>query len=260
MEKEKIKNFLIFLTILIIFIFSLFNKDFRNKLINFTYLIFSKTGKIFWNISLKINSFFLDFKNFSNLRELNKKLINENLILKQKLIDFENTKEENIKLKKQINIDAQKNISLLPANSWGFSTIDDTIFINKGEKDGIITDLTVITENKILVGKIIKVFENFSQVQLITKKDFSFDIEINNILGIAKGQGNNKLIFDLIPSSSQVSEGDIVKTAKVSGKFFPNLIVGEIKQIEKDERSSYLKGEILPAFLKEDLSILFVIK
>jgi rod shape-determining protein MreC len=255
------KNNKIIIAILLITIFS-FSYIYQTKIKNLVYSISFPLQKRFWNFSLKLSNFYLDLINFHKFREENYQLIEENLKLKNDLILLQQKQKEVLASSSNFNQNLQKKLNLLPCQPWGnFS--QDIIFVDKGSKDGLIEELTVISQNNVLIGKVIKVFENFSQVQLITANNFSFDIQIGDkeTLGLAKGIGNNKLLFDLVPKESEIKIGDIVKTSSISGKFFPGLIVGKIKTISAQD-NTYLKGEIEPEFLnlKDKLSTLFVIK
>jgi len=61
--------------------------------------------------------------------------------------------------------------------------------------------MPVITEEKVLLGRIEEVYRNFSKVMLISNKKSSFDAEVQgkDVTGLVKGRGNFNLILDLVP-------------------------------------------------------------
>ena len=137
----------------------------------------------------------------------------------------------------------------------------DTILINEGFKDGLTKDLPVITQQKILVGRISEVYKNFSKVQLITQKDTSFDAKIldTEISGLIKGEGNLRLFLDLIPPEKEIKKGDVVITTVLGGIFPRGLLVGEIEKVIKSDIEPWQQAKVKPAFNIEGLETLFII-
>jgi rod shape-determining protein MreC len=133
--------------------------------------------------------------------------------------------------------------------------------INKGSKDGIEENMPVITSQKILVGKIYKVYKNYSRVMLLTDKENSFGGKIvgKETLGEVSGEGNLKIIFDLIPQEKEISEGDLVETTALGGVFPKGLLVGKIGKIQKSDVQSFYQAEISPFFDLDKLETVFII-
>jgi len=142
----------------------------------------------------------------------------------------------------------------------------DFILIDQGSEDGISKEMPVITEEKVLVGKISEVYDNFSKVMLISNKEISFDAETLSqkepgsfCSGIIKGQGNFKVLFDLIPKEAAVFQGDVVLTSALGGIFPKGFLVGEIKEVKKNDLEPFQQAEIEPFFNLSRAEILFVV-
>ena len=115
--------------------------------------------------------------------------------------------------------------------------------------------MPAITEQKVLVGRIKEIYDKFSKVMLISQKDSSFDAEF----GIVRGQGNLKLLYDLIPKEKEIFQGDIVVTSALGGIFPQGLLVGKIRKVKKNDVESFQQAEIQPGFNVSQSERLFII-
>ena len=114
-----------------------------------------------------------------------------------------------------------------------------------------------------LLGKIDEVYENFSRIILISNKNSSFNAKIitadDGVLGVVHGEGNFRVIFDLIPREAKVKEGSSVVTTGFEGIFPEGILVGEIKKIEKNDVAPFQKAKVEPAFNIKELNAVFII-
>lgn len=229
---------------------------------NFFYLLFSPFQKWLWKTGSKLSNFFEGISEIKNLKSKNEELklkIQELISEKASLIEL---KKENEILREALNLGLEKEFELSLAEIIAKDISQDYLIIDKGSKAGLKIGLPVITQQKVLVGKIGEVYDNFSKVQLLTSKDSSFDVKIieNDIYGLAKGKGNFKLSLDFIPKEKEIKIADIVVTAILGGIFPQDLLVGEIQSIKKTDITPFQTVEVKPAFNIKDLDSLFVIK
>ena len=279
-----IKKRRILVAALVIFLFFLFlNLTGASKgLREFFYEISSPIQRNFWQGSQKISNFLKPIFIGKDLNKENEELNKINQELFSKLVFFQGLEEENKTLRQALNLDLQKEFRLVLSKIIGKDTGQDFILINKGSGDGISKNMPVITEEKILVGKISEVYSNFSKVMLIyhqgntglgtlTEKSgqFSFDVKIipgsdfemrrEEIPGVAKGNGFLKLIIELIPQDEDVREGDLVVTDIFGGLFPKGLLVGKIKNIRKSDTQPFQEAEVSPFLNLDKINSLFVI-
>jgi len=252
--------------ILLIALFAILNlTPAKKETKNFFYLISSPVQKTFWRAGMETSDFFEMISEMKNLKKENEELklriqelISENISLKE-------LKKENEILRQALKIGLQEEFKLEFSQVTGIDISGDTILINKGLKDGVSKDLSVITEQKTLVGRISEVYKNFSKVQLITYKGISFAAEIEDynqgtpILGEMKGKGNLKLFLDRLPQEREIKKGDIVITTALGGIFPKGLLVGEIQEIFKSDIEPWQQAEVKPAFDIKELETLFII-
>jgi len=251
----------IILVLLVAFFVILNLTGFSKGVKNLIYLISQPIQKTFWKMGDEISDFFEMISEMRNLKKEDEELklkiqelIAENVALKE-------LKKENEILRTALELGLQEEFKLEICQVIGKDISSDTILINKGFKDGLEKDLPVITQQKILVGRISEVYKNFSKVQLITQKDTSFDAKIldTEISGLIKGEGNLRLFLDLIPPEKEIKKGDVVITTVLGGIFPRGLLVGEIEKVIKSDIEPWQQAKVKPAFNIEGLETLFII-
>ena len=174
---------------------------------------------------------------------------------------LKNLEKENEELREALGLGLEKEFKPSLARVIGKDISQDFILINKGFEEGLSKGLSVITPQKILVGKIYEVYRNYSRVMLISNKESSFDGKIaeKEILGQVVGQGNLKVSLDLIPPDKEVSEGDLVETSILGGIFPEGLLIGKVDKIQKSDIQTFDKAEISPFLNLDKLETIFVI-
>ncbi|MFC1789853.1 rod shape-determining protein MreC, partial [Patescibacteria group bacterium] len=214
-----------------------------------------------WKAGGNVSDFFGGVLNSQNLKKENDEL---RLKLQEKeaeIVSLQELKRENETLREALQIGLAEEFKLVFVEVTGKDISGDYIVINKGEKDGISIDMSVISEQKTLIGKISETYDSFSKITLISNKNFSFDAKISNsdIYGIIKGKGNLNLSLELVPRDSEIKEGDLVSTASLGGVFPEGILVGSIESVKKSDVESFQTAEIKPLFDINNLYNLFVI-
>jgi rod shape-determining protein MreC len=180
------------------------------------------------------------------------------------IVEKEGLKElerENRILREALSLGLEKDFKLKMTRFLGKDVSGDIFLIDKGSKDGIEEGKVVILPEKVLVGKVTKVYPNFSKVKVFTFKNFSFDVEIGEekIVALAKGQGNSKAKIELIPREKEISPGEKVFTSVLGGNFPRGILVGEIEEVKDSDISGFKEAKLKPYFELKNLDYLFVI-
>ena len=179
--------------------------------------------------------------------------------------DSSNESEENEELKAALGLKDKEKFETVLAYVLSKQATDDVILIDKGFDDGLKQDMPVITSNGILIGKIKTCFNNFSQVALITAKDFAFDIKVQiteqeETVALAKGLGGMRLALDFASKEKEIKPGNPVFTVALGANFPKGLLVGEIESVQKNDAELFQTGLIKPYFPDYFSGGLFVIK
>jgi len=247
----------LFLGILIISLLNFYQKAVKN----FFYKISEPIQKIFWRAGIKTSNFFETISEIKRLKSEKENLKLSNQELSAQIASLNELKRENEILREALDLGLEKEFKISLAQITSKDISQDFILINKGSKDGIEENMPVITSQKILVGKIYKVYRNYSRAMLISDKGNSFGGEIvgKETLGEVSGRGNLKIIFDLIPPEKEISEGDLVETTVLGGVFPKGLLVGKISKIQKSDVQSFYQAEVYPFFDLDKLETIFII-
>jgi len=115
------------------------------------------------------------------------------------------------------------------------------IIINRGQIDGITTDMFVIADNSI-IGKISHVSNKTAKVKLVTDPASRLPVRVNdlNTEKILKGAGNNTAKIELLQTSYKINTGDYVYAGKKAGCLDKPMVIGKIKKYQRDEENSLL--------------------
>lgn len=158
-------------------------------------------------------------------------------------------KNMNIELEKEV--EDLKELTKVDETLSSFNKINATVIernhsywlnsltINKGKKDGIDIGMAVVVSEG-LIGKIIKITNNTSVVQLITSDDNKNKISVKikdgetYIYKILEHQNGN-LVIDGIPNDSSVESGTIILTSGLSDIYPSGIIIGTVGEIKNDK-------------------------
>jgi rod shape-determining protein MreC len=252
---------LIIVILVILFLNSYREGVYQKKIKNFFYSASSPIQTAFWQAGIKVSDFFQTISKISDLKKENEELKLKNEELLSKIADLENLKKENENLRTALGLGLEKEFNLVMAKVIGKDISQDVIEINKGSKDGISKDLPVITSQKILVGRVSEVYDNFSKVMLISDENSSFSAKISGkeVSGVVKGKGNFNISLDLIPKEEEILSDETVITSVLGGTFPEGLLVGKIKQVKKSDIEPLQQAEIFPFLNINDLDQLFVV-
>ena len=170
-------------------------------------------------------------------------------------------KKENETLREALQIGLQKDFQLAFAQVIGKDIGQESILINQGAGDGLLVGMPVVTEQKILLGRISEIFENFSRVILISNKESSFDAKVSgtDVTGIARGRGGSKIEFDLVPQDKALEVDDLVVSSSLGGIYPEGLLAGVVSKVSRNDVTPFYKAEIVPLFDLQKTVAIFVI-
>ncbi|MCH7828594.1 rod shape-determining protein MreC [Patescibacteria group bacterium] len=185
----------------------------------------------------------------------------ENLLLRQKLLLVQEVAKENERLREALDIASREEFNLLFTEIIGKEVERDVLLLNKGAQDGVKQGMPVITQSKVAVGSIGEVFEHTSKVLLLSLSGRSSDVKIQGkeVIGVLKGQGRYRVLLDLIPQEEELLEGDAVVTSALGGVFPDNLLIGDVKSIEKSDLTAFQGGKVELFFQLRKENSLFIL-
>ncbi len=258
-----------FLIILIVLL-NIFQSLTRNTFLS----LVSPVSESFYQAGKNISGSFGFLTNLNNINNQNGNLTKENQNLLSQIALLQSILKEN-----HAQVDASQNLKgsnfrMALVKVIGLNTQNDIMTINKGLSDGISENMPIISSQKVLYGKVAKVYNNFSQVSLISSKDSVLDAKINqnnpvisgslpttvqSVYGAIKGSGSLSLYLDLVDSSENINTGDTVITSGLEGIFPSDLLIGTINTVNKNDAKAFQTAQIRPFFDVKSAEDLFVI-
>lgn len=250
---KHIKVFVIFLFLILVVIFSSKTRNFFYKIFEPIQIKMAEAGEF-------LNDIVVSIIQKKEIQEENEKLKEERkgfIVLNSRL---KSALDENKILREALDMELAEDFKVILADVTGKDLNEESFIINKGKKNGVYIGAPVITEKRILIGKIIETYNDYSRIMMITHKESIFDAEIQGRELIGALKGNNSNIFlDLIPEEENVQVGDAIITSNLSGVFPANLFVGTIKNIETKKTEPFKIIQVQPFFQIKKLKQVFII-
>ena len=205
--------------------------------------IFSENAStLFGNISLTITS----IKDYFRLKEMNESLANENILLKNRLEEYELLRDTIIHgTVVQDSIPVYEYIGAKQVNAT-YNRTKNYITLNRGRKNGLQKEMAVCTPEGI-VGLIQDLSDHFAVVIPLINVDsrISAKIKKNNYYGSLQWDGNDYAYSYLndIPYHVEVNAGDTIVTSGLSKIFPEGIVVGYVESVDK-ETANFLKIKV----------------
>jgi len=156
--------------------------------------------------------------------------------------------------------EAHADVPMLPARVIGSSadTASRTVYINRGERDGVRKNMGVITPEGV-VGKVLEVFRDTAQVLLLTDKEGGAGALLANsrTQSPVGGTGEPHLIMKYVSNDEQVPIGERVLTSGQDRIFPKDLPVGTVVEVKPGNPFKAIR--IKPAAHLDRLEVVLVL-
>jgi rod shape-determining protein MreC len=237
-------NFLFFLVLQIISLSFLFR---YNKFHEAAFL--SVSTEVTGRLDEKYNN----IEYYFQLKKTNESLVQENLRLRQQLVENFEAPDSNKRLfRDTIRVDSVRKWLLMEAK-----VVNNTIAlpanyltIHRGFRQGVRANMGV-TGPQGIVGSVINVSENFAIVMSVLHPNFAV------VAALKKGGENGTVFWDgispgfismrNISRSANVVVGDTVITSQVTSLFPAKIMVGTVAEIVPDNTSNFFNLKLRPA-------------
>lgn len=183
-----------------------------------------------------------DFTNYFSLQEKMDELAEENARLKEKLINYGLTINPEKDSLSSSPIEVQYELLTAKVTNNSTDKANNYIYINKGSKDGVKPDMSLIAGNGI-VGIINKVRADYSVANsLLHRRTFiSAMIKRTGADGSLKWIGTNPRLvnLDAIEKHHSVQVGDTIVTSGYSTHFPEGLMIGVVQETNLPEGNNF---------------------
>jgi len=179
---------------------------------------------------------------YDDLRDENEQLRQQVLELEGQLTEGEAARRELEQLQGQLDLPFVGEIPQVKARvvTGGITNFDETIEIDKGSSSGIAVGMPVVAGGG-LVGKIVRVADDRSAVQLLTDPASNVGVRVSGApgIGIVQGQGDEQRLrassFDI---TTELAVNDLLITAGARRSDYPpDIPVGRVTSVTADDAS-----------------------
>lgn len=189
------------------------------------------------------------------------RLRSENAQFKEQLVNHEELRQENERLKKLLSFSAQREERMVPARVIGVdaSSWFRSIIIDRGSSEQIREGMAVVSAYGV-VGRVVTSTPHSSRVLLVVDaaSKLSTMIERTRARAICRGDGD-AMSLDYLPLTDDVQVGDLLITSGLGGGFPKGLIVGAVTRVDKRGYDMFQSVKVEPAVDFEHLEEVLVI-
>ena len=185
----------------------------------------------------------LDALSRDELKSMIDSLTQENAQLRDQLVDYENTLQENEQLKVQLEITEEE-----PENTLRAATVigrdpNDVFYgfsIDQGTLNGVEAGDPVITQSG-LVGIVSQAYATTSKVTTLLSEDVKVSAvdsacgESGVIASDIASASSGLLRLEYLPSDTQAQVGDIITTSGAGSAYPADIIIGRVESVQKSE-------------------------
>lgn len=135
-----------------------------------------------------------------------------------------------------------------------------SLIIDIGSDAGITRGMPVVTRRG-LVGRIIEVFPSVARIQLITDPEASVNVQLqlSRADGVLAAQLNGELWVGLIDQSATITQGELVITSGLGGKYPAEIPVGQVISIRRRDYELFQQAVVQSSVDFDDIDIVLVI-
>ncbi len=161
---------------------------------------------------------------------------------------------ENERLKKLLQLSSDRSDYITTAKVIARDPTNwfQTLWINKGEKDGVVKDMVAVASAG-PVGRVHRLFNGGAGIILITDVNSSVAVRLQSsrIEGILEGRGDNACYLKYISKEVSVAVGEKLLTSGLDGIYPAGLLIGYVSDVKKEGEEMFQEIEVSPM---QDLS------
>lgn len=162
-------------------------------------------------------------------------LKDRNAELTAQVAQLEEYKQENQRLTELLSLEDTYQVDGVAARviDQGGSSYDRTVTIDKGESDGIVAGIPVMSAQG-LIGQVDTANPTSSVVRLLSDQSsgVSATIQSSRATGVVTGSVDGQLYLEYIGTDVTVNVGDLVVTSGLGGTFPKGILVGQVLSVE----------------------------
>lgn len=225
-------------------------------------MLASASAHLFYGFASSVQETTRLYLDLINIKHKNALLKMENTELKTRLLQLQETLQENTRLRSLLEFKTSTRMDLVAAQVISHDLLSDhnTLQINKGEAHGLKEGMAVITLDGVL-GYIFRPQQNTSYVMLITDRYAVVDglVARSRARGIIEGRGGSACTLNYVEKSEDVQAGDLIVSSGLDNIFPKGLPVARVSRVENLAYAVSLKVDLEPVVDPDKVEEVFVI-
>jgi rod shape-determining protein MreC len=264
LDKRRISKYIAVIGLLVFLYFTGILKPINNIINKFLNPINSRL----YSLSAYIRSTFDDQTDKSNLINTISQLEDQIVKLTEENANYRTVEAENNILRESLGFLKKNNYKYLVCNVISREDVLDfsgrtvTITIDKGSRDGIFPGLGVVSSKGVIVGKVVEVKDDISEVYLTNNtkcKLAATVINQENTNGITEGELGLTIKMKFIPQDKEVKTGDLAITSGLEQGIPRGLVIGRVIKVEKESNELWQNAIIEPLVNPDEIIIVSVL-
>lgn len=159
--------------------------------------------------------------------------------------------EENRSLRAQAKFIADSGFQSLGARviSRAMSYQTAAVTIDRGARDGVEIGQAAVTDEGLLVGKVVALGERTAVVMFVSDIRSRVAATVSGserLAGVIEGQGNGVTRFTLIPQAVPLKRDDVVVTAGTEEKIPANIVIGLVNDVQSQPTDPFKTASVEP--------------
>ncbi|MGH8475316.1 MAG: rod shape-determining protein MreC [Methylococcales bacterium] len=200
---------------------------------------------------------------YKDLMAENRRLKEEQLVYKTKLLKFSALEKENIRLRDLLDSSFKLGEQVLVGEmlAVNLDPYKHTVLVDKGSRFGVFVGQPVLDANGV-VGQVYRANPLNSEIVLISDPSHAIPVQVNRngLRTIAVGVGKiNELSLPFLPNNVDIRVGDLIVTSGLGGTFPQGYPVGKITEVTAQPEKPFSRITAKPlAHLDRSRELLFV--
>lgn len=215
--------------------------------------VFTPVESVLTNKTDTLAQFWSSISQITQLQQENQQLRQEVADLRMQNTELNRAEAENETMRAQLKYaQANPQFTLLPATvlAKDLHGLDDYIEIDRGTADGVVPEMTIVSPDGYLVGRVLNLTDHRARILIITNPSSSVAAVVSDKDGQAEdvvdGRIHGRLEMSNIPQAVKVKVGDDVLTSGLGGNFPKGLKIGQIATLNSSDVQLFQQAEVAP--------------
>ncbi len=173
--------------------------------------------------------------------------------------------DENKKLRSALNFQEAKGFKTVTAGIIAKEEAGEDrrdLVINRGERDGLRSGLGVVSEEGMIVGKVVETKDRTARICLVTSPNCRLAASVQNqnkTQGLTDGDLGLTIRMSYIPQLEKIAVSDLVITSGLDGGIPRGLVIGRVTQVKNESNEVWQEATIEPLLNFSNLTVVNVI-